>query len=70
MPTNAALSGEQRTTKLNKTTLNTAPQFATKTAQRCESVLNALLIKWFPQARDSNKPLNLPQRTSLVFTGC
>ncbi|WP_229633054.1 hypothetical protein, partial [Vibrio parahaemolyticus] len=67
---NAALSGEQRTTTPNKTTLNTVLKFATKTAQRCESVFNALLIKCFPQARHSNKPPNLPHRISLVFTGC
>ncbi|NOI02029.1 hypothetical protein F0241_13075 [Vibrio kanaloae] len=67
---NAALSGELRPTTLNKTTLITALQFATKTAQRCESVLNALLITKLPQARDSNKPQSSPQQTNLNSTGC
>ncbi|TOD59780.1 hypothetical protein CGJ60_24000 [Vibrio parahaemolyticus] len=46
------LSGEQRTTALDKTTLITEPEFATKTAERCESILNTLLIKYFPRVLD------------------
>ncbi|TXM07334.1 hypothetical protein FVP09_24130 [Vibrio parahaemolyticus] len=46
------LSGEQCTTALDKTTLITALKFATKTAERCESILNTLLIKYFPRVLD------------------
>ncbi|NOH26512.1 hypothetical protein F0256_25595 [Vibrio europaeus] len=64
------LSGEQRTTILNKATLNTTLKFATKTAERWESGLNTLLIKYFWRALDSTKPLTPTPQTNQTFTGC
>ncbi|TFH89309.1 hypothetical protein ELS82_22950 [Vibrio ouci] len=70
MSPNAKLSGEQRPTALNKATLNTTAKFATKTAERCESDLNDLLIKCLKQMRTSNKPRNSTPQTNPIFSGC
>ncbi|EXF69192.1 hypothetical protein D030_3198 [Vibrio parahaemolyticus AQ3810] len=63
------LSGEQRTTSLNETTLITELKFATKTAERCESILNTLLIKYFPHALDSKSAPDSTSTTNQIFTG-
>ncbi|TOM79043.1 hypothetical protein CGH70_22350 [Vibrio parahaemolyticus] len=63
------LSGEQRPTSLNITTLITTLKFATKTAERWESILNTLLIKYFPYALDSKHAPDSTTITNYIFTG-